>query len=102
MKTIVKSVISRTLAVDNSADEARKYNISAQVTVDGERIRSITSGIVDDGEGHKVTFQSYAGTDNMRIEFNNAADRQGIVGTIDALIADIEANISQLMPGVES
>lgn len=96
MNVTVKSVVSRTLAVDNSSDADRKYEISAQVAVGGGAIRSIASGMLDDGAEHKVVFSSYRGTDNMRIEFNGAPERTEIMAAIDAFVGDIEENIEEL------
>lgn len=92
----VTAIVSQTLAVDNSDIVSRTMDVKAQVTVGNGRILALNSGLVNDGEGHRVTFQSNSGTGNMRIEFNNAQDRQAVVESIDAFIADIEANIANL------
>lgn len=92
----VISTVAQTLALDNSDKTDRTMAVSAHVTVGGGKIQSITHGMADDGAGHRVTFQSYSGTGNMRIEFNNATDRQAVVEAIDAFIVDIEANIDNL------
>lgn len=92
----VISTVAQTLALDNSDKTDRTMAVSAHVTVGDGKILSLTRGLADDGNGHRVTFQSYSGTGNMRIEFNNAQDRQAVVESIDAFIADIEANINNL------
>lgn len=92
----VTAIVSQTLAVDNSDNAARTMDVKAQVTVGNGRILALNSGLVNDGEGHRVTFQSNSGTGNMRIEFNNAADRQAVVESIDSFVADIEANVNNL------
>ena len=97
----VTEIVSQTLAVDNSDDASRAMDVKAQVTVGNGRILALNCGVVDDGEGHRVTFQSNSGTGNMRIEFNNAADRQAVVESIDSFVADIEANINNLKPSEE-
>lgn len=97
----VTAIVSQTLAVDNSDDASRTMDVKAQVTVGNGRILALNSGVVDDGEGHRVAFQSYSGTGNMRIEFNNAADRQAVVESIDSFVADIETNINNLKPSEE-
>lgn len=92
----VTAIVSQTFAVDNSDDASRTMDVKAQVTVGNGRILALNSGLVNDGEGHRVTFQSNSGTGNMRIEFNNAADRQAVVESIDSFVADIEANVNNL------
>ena len=92
----VTAIVSQTLAVDNSDDTSHTMDVKAQVTVGNGRILALNSGVVNDGEGHRVTFQSNSGTGNMRIEFNNATDRQAVVESIDSFVADIEANVNNL------
>lgn len=92
----VISTVAQTLALDNSDQENRTMDVSAHVSIGGGKILSLAQGLADDGNGHRVTFQSYSGTGNMRIEFNNAQDRQAVVESIDAFIADIEANVNNL------
>lgn len=90
MKPNVISTVKRTLALDNSNDTDRKFDISANVTVGKHGIEDISSGLAKDTDGNKAAFSSYNGTANMRVEFNGAPQRSAIVEAIDAFIADAE------------
>lgn len=94
MEVTVKSTVSRTVAVDNSADVNRECEISAQVTVNDDGIIAVNSGMLTDSEGHRVTFSAYGGLGNMRIEFNGATEWQDVIATIDAFLAGVKAKTS--------
>lgn len=42
----IKELVTATYRVDNSGDTDRKYAISAEVQINGDRVQSIQSGIV--------------------------------------------------------
>lgn len=98
-KIEIKRLVSATMAVDNSADADRQFDISAQVTVEGVKAVRIEGGHVlrrDANEMHPASdvadFQRTPGYRQIatRGELTTEEDN-AIRDAINAFIADVEA-----------
>lgn len=90
MKLNLVTIVSQVLRLDNSADNERGYDIKADVNYQGNEVASIQSGTLRDADGNVVSFASYNGTDNLRVEFNGAPDRGAAIEAIDDFIASVK------------
>lgn len=86
LKTIEE--VSRTMKVDNSPKEGRKYEISANVKIEGEKATDVVEGVVKTLESEIVATFGCFGSGRMSLNVWKGYDAVEIAGEINAFVAE--------------
>lgn len=96
MKDInIIETVSKTVRVDNSADEARTHDITATVSVStdgsGLRVDNILNATIRavDGTVQPASFNTYAGGP-LCVDFPPGCDRAALLAAIEAFIESVQ------------
>lgn len=96
MKINLVSIVSKTVALDNSNLADRNFDISANVEIRSDKVNTIESGILTDkSNGNVVSFSTYGGTSNMRVEFNGTEDRAAVIAALNEFVTAVETYASE-------
>ena len=97
-KVSYKELRSAVVAMDNSVDTERQYEISANVNVQaGNTVGAIDNGIVrakGEENSNIATFNAWSDT-NTSYSFNKECDKCAVIEAIDAFIADCKAKVAE-------
>lgn len=92
-KITVGAIKRAIVEVSNQQDAERTRDISAEVEISGQTVRSIQNGIVKDkgSETMVASFNEYGGGD-LNVTYNRAEGRVADMEAITAFIADVKAH----------
>ena len=83
----------RSVRIDNSADSAAQYGISAVANIEGETITTFAEGEVKSGGATLARWSRYR-EDTLTIRYAVAEGREEILAAIEAFCADAQAAVS--------
>ena len=98
-KVSYKELRSAVVAMDNSVDSFREFEISANVNVQSNNtVGTIDNGVVREkgaGENTNIaTFNAWSDK-NKNVSYNNAEDECAVLVAINAFIADCKAKVAE-------
>lgn len=97
-KVSYKELRSAVVAMDNSVDTVREYEISANVNVQaGNTVGAIDNGIVrvkGEENSNIATFNAWSDK-NKNVSYNNADDECAVLMAINAFIADCKVKVAE-------
>ncbi len=87
-KATITQTISRRVRIDNSTDEARRYDISAEATISAGSLENISAGYVrviggeapEDRPAELADFRAYP---YLSVDFHTHTDRAAILQAIE-------------------
>lgn len=98
-KVTYKELRSARVRTDNSVDDARMYDIAADVSISGSTAESIDSGEVKKDGNAVANFACY-GESNLSINYTGAesAEQCNILEAVQAFLTDVRALASADSP----
>lgn len=97
-KVKYQTLRSAVVTMNNSVDEYRSYEISANVNVKADKtVGSIDNGVVRElntTEGNIATFNAWSDT-NKNYSFTKECDECAVIEAITAFIADVKAKVAE-------
>ena len=98
-KATITQTISRRVRIDNSTDEARLYDISAEATIGAGSLENISAGYVraiggEAPEDHPAELADFRAYPYLSVDFHTDTDRAAILQAIEDFkqaIADLAA-----------
>ncbi len=87
-KATITQTISRRVRVDNSTDESRRYDISAEATISAGSLESISAGYVralggEAPEDHPAELADFRAYPYLSVDFHTHTDRAAILQAIE-------------------
>ena len=84
---------SANVAVENSVDESRVYDIKCNANINNGELNSIDSGFVFKDDVQVATFSMYGG--NVNTTYNNITKEEkcDVIYAVDDFIADVKKEI---------
>ena len=95
MKVTLEKVNSAIIKVNNSKDESKVYDMSANLSVNGANVTSVNDGVVMKGEERKANFYRYS-EENLNIQFLTAdvMEMCAIINAVNGFIGDCVAAVA--------
>lgn len=84
---------SANVAVENSVDESRVYDIKCNANINDGALNSIDSGIVIKDDVQVATFSMYDGNENTTYNNITKEEKCAVIYAVDDFIADIKKEI---------
>lgn len=102
-KVIYKELKSATVNVDNSADSAKVYDISADIRLQGQTtVESFENGIVIKDSTQIATFNCWGDISNISIQYHNveSQDQCGVLNAVTQFMETVKNKVDSTDTGV--